>query len=85
MGGRNASKRAAASNAPKRNVPEGMQFTHGPLPLFLLRPFDFGALPARLFQHARDDRAGAAMVPALLIMMLGLVATWAGVPALEHR
>jgi iron(III) transport system permease protein len=54
------------------------------LPLTLsLRPFDFDTLAVRVFQYASDERVGAAMAPALLIMALGLVAALALVPSLE--
>jgi len=39
----------------------------------------------RVFQYASDERVGAAMAPALLIMLLGLLAAAALVPALERR
>jgi len=56
------------------------------LPLTLaLRPFDFDTLAVRVFQYASDERVGAAMAPALLIMLLGLLAAAALVPALERR
>lgn len=54
------------------------------LPLtFALRPFDFDTLSVRVFQYASDERVGAALVPALLILLLGLVAALALVPNLE--
>jgi len=54
------------------------------LPLTLsLRPFDFDTLAVRVFQYASDERVGAAMAPALMIMVLGLVASMALVPSLE--
>jgi iron(III) transport system permease protein len=56
------------------------------LPLTLaLRPFDFDTLAVRVFQYASDERVGAAMAPALLIMLIGLVAAAALVPALDRR
>jgi iron(III) transport system permease protein len=56
------------------------------LPLTLaLRPFDFDTLAVRVFQYASDERVGAAMAPALLIMLFGLIAAAALVPALDRR
>ncbi len=56
------------------------------LPITLaLRPFDFDTLAVRVFQYASDERVGAAMGPALLIMLLGLAASLALIPSLERR
>lgn len=56
------------------------------LPLTLaLRPFDFDTLAVRVFQYASDERVGAAMAPALVIMVLGLAAAFSLVPSLERR
>lgn len=56
------------------------------LPLTLsLRPFDFDTLAVRVFQYASDERLGAAMAPALLIMLLGLAASCALIPSLDRR
>ena len=56
------------------------------LPLTLsLRPFDFDTLAVRVFQYASDERLGAAMAPALLIMLFGLLAASALIPSLERR
>ena len=55
------------------------------LPLtFALRPFDFDTLAVRVYQYAGDERLGAALLPALLILGLGLLATLALVPNLER-
>ena len=55
------------------------------LPLtFALRPFDFDTLSVRVFQYASDERLGAALLPALLILLLGLIAALALVPSLEQ-
>ena len=55
------------------------------LPLtFALRPFDFDTLAVRVFQYAGDERLGAAIAPALLIMLLGLAATLLLVPKLSR-
>ncbi len=56
------------------------------LPLtFALRPFDFDTLSVRVYQYASDERVGAALVPALMILALGLAASLALVPGLERR
>ena len=56
------------------------------LPLTLsLRPFDYDTLAVRVFQYASDERLGAAMAPALLIMVVGLLAASALIPSLERR
>ncbi|MFN7899307.1 MAG: ABC transporter permease [Synechococcaceae cyanobacterium] len=56
------------------------------LPLTLaLRPFDFDTLPVRVFQYASDERLGAALLPALLILVLGLVAALALMPGLPSH
>jgi len=55
------------------------------LPLtFALRPFDFDTLAVRVYQYASDERVGAALVPALLILALGIVAAVALIPSLER-
>jgi iron(III) transport system permease protein len=55
------------------------------LPLtFALRPFDFDTLAVRVYQYASDERVGAALIPALLILALGLVASLALVPSLDE-
>jgi iron(III) transport system permease protein len=54
------------------------------LPLtFALRPFDYDTLAVRVYQYASDERVGAALVPAVVIMGLGLVAALAVVPSLQ--
>ena len=56
------------------------------LPITLaLRPFDFDTLAVRVFQYASDERVGAAMAPALLIMVFGLIASFALIPTLEQH
>lgn len=55
------------------------------LPLtFALRPFDFDTLAVRVYQYASDERVGAALLPALLILLLGVVAAMALIPSLER-
>ena len=56
------------------------------LPLTLaLRPFDFDTLSVRVFQYASDERLAAALWPALIILALGLMASLALVPGLDHQ
>ena len=55
------------------------------LPLtFALRPFDFDTLAVRVYQYASDERLGAALVPALVILVLGLLAAIALMPSLDQ-
>ena len=55
------------------------------LPLtFALRPFDFDTLAVRVYQYASDERVGAALLPALLILLLGLAASLALMPGLDQ-
>ncbi|WP_226422976.1 iron ABC transporter permease [Synechococcus sp. MU1611] len=55
------------------------------LPLtFALRPFDFDTLSVRVFQYAGDERLAEALLPALMILVLGLIAAMALVPTLDH-
>ncbi|MCP9809428.1 iron ABC transporter permease [Cyanobium sp. HWJ4-Hawea] len=55
------------------------------LPLtFALRPFDFDTLAVRVFQYASDERVGAALVPALMILALGILAAMALIPSLDR-
>ena len=56
------------------------------LPLtFLLRPFDFDTLSIRIYQYAGDERMIEAILPAILIMILGLLASSTLIPNLEKR
>lgn len=55
------------------------------LPLtFALRPFDFETLAVRVYQYASDERLGAALLPALLIQLLGVIAALALLPSLDR-
>ena len=55
------------------------------LPLtFSLRPFDFDTQAVRVYQYAGDERVSTALIPALLIVALGLVAAVALMPSLER-
>ncbi len=55
------------------------------LPLsFTLRPFDFDTLSVRIFQYAGDERMGEAILPSIIILLLGLIASIALMPSLEN-
>ena len=54
------------------------------LPLtFILRPFDFDTLSVRVFQYAGDERMADALLPSMIILILGLIASFALVPSLD--
>ena len=56
------------------------------LPLtFLLRPFDFDTLSVRIYQYAGDERMAEAILPAIMITILGLIASSTLIPTLEHQ
>tara|TARA_Y100001970_G_scaffold200773_1_gene244240 strand:- start:11636 stop:13204 length:1569 start_codon:yes stop_codon:yes gene_type:complete len=52
---------------------------------FLLRPFDFDTLSVRIYQYAGDERMAEAILPAILITILGLLASSTLIPTLEHK
>ena len=52
---------------------------------FLLRPFDFDTLSVRIYQYAGDERMAEAILPAILITILGLIASSTLIPTLEHK
>ncbi len=52
---------------------------------FILRPFDFDTLSVRIYQYAGDERMVEAILPALLIMTLGLIASITLIPSLEKK
>ena len=55
------------------------------LPLsFTLRPFDFDTLSVRIFQYAGDERMAEALIPSLIILFLGLIASLALIPTLDY-
>ena len=55
------------------------------LPLtFVLRPFDFDTLSVRIFQYAGDERMAESILPAMIILFLGLIASIALIPSLEY-
>ena len=50
---------------------------------FLLRPFDFDTLSVRIYQYAGDERMAEAILPAIIITILGLIASSTLIPNLE--
>ena len=52
---------------------------------FILRPFDFDTLSVRIFQYAGDERMAEAILPAILITILGLIASSTLIPSLEKK
>ena len=52
---------------------------------FILRPFDFDTLAVRIYQYAGDERMVEAIVPAIFIMLLGLIASSTLIPSLEKK
>ena len=55
------------------------------LPLtFVLRPFDFDTLSVRIFQYAGDERMAESILPSLIILGLGLLASIALIPGLDY-
>tara|TARA_Y100001978_G_scaffold168527_1_gene156994 strand:+ start:6600 stop:8165 length:1566 start_codon:yes stop_codon:yes gene_type:complete len=51
---------------------------------FLLRPFDFDTLSVRIYQYAGDERMAEAILPAIIITILGLIASSTLIPGLEN-
>ncbi len=55
------------------------------LPLtFVLRPFDFDTLSVRVYQYASDERLAESLLPAMMILLLGLIASLALIPGLDQ-
>jgi iron(III) transport system permease protein len=52
---------------------------------FILRPFDFDTLSVRIYQYAGDERMLEAILPAIIIMTLGLIASMTLIPSLEKK
>ena len=52
---------------------------------FILRPFDFDTLSVRIYQYAGDERMVEAILPTILIMTLGLIASFTLIPSLEKK
>ncbi|KGG12903.1 MULTISPECIES: iron ABC transporter permease [Prochlorococcus] len=56
------------------------------LPLtFVLRPFNFDTLSVRIFQYAGDERMGESIIPSLIILSVGLIASIALIPTLDYK
>tara|TARA_B100000700_G_scaffold259313_1_gene294050 strand:- start:2386 stop:3531 length:1146 start_codon:yes stop_codon:yes gene_type:complete len=56
------------------------------LPLtFILRPFDFDTLSVRIYQYAGDERVAESILPSLIIICLGLIASLALIPSLNNK
>ncbi len=56
------------------------------LPLtFILRPFDFDTLSVRIFQYAGDERMAESIIPGVIVLTLGLVASVALMPSLDSK
>ncbi len=56
------------------------------LPLtFILRPFDFDTLSVRIFQYAGDERVAESILPSLIIICLGLIASFSLIPNLNNK
>ena len=52
---------------------------------FILRPFDFDTLSVRIYQYAGDERMVEAIIPAIFIIILGLIASSTLIPSLEKK
>ncbi len=52
---------------------------------FIYRPFDFDTLSVRIYQYAGDERIAEAIVPVMLIIILGLIASSTLIPKLEKE
>ncbi len=56
------------------------------LPLtFTIRPDNFDTLSVRIFQYAGDDDIGRAIIPAIIIILLGLIASLSLLPSLDNK
>ena len=80
-----AAGRAPAQSPPDLPLDLPLISHDAQLPLtFALRPFDFDTLSVRVYQYASDERLAEALLPALMILALGLVAAMALVPSLDQ-
>ena len=52
---------------------------------FTLRPSDFDTLAVRVYIYAGEERLSEAILPAILIILLGLIASSTLIPSLEHN
>ena len=67
-------------------LPSLKTMTKQRLPItFILRPFEFDTLSVRIYQYAGDERMVEAILPAILIMTLGLIASITLIPSLEKK
>ncbi len=56
------------------------------LPLtFVLRPFDFDTLSVRIFQYAGDERMAESILPVIIVLTIGLLASISLIPSLENN
>ncbi len=56
------------------------------LPLtFTIRPFDSDTLAVRIFEYSDDGQIGRAIIPTMIIIILGLIASISLVPSLEDK
>ena len=56
------------------------------LPLtFILRPFNFDTLSVRIFQYAGDERLAESILPSMILLSLGLIASLALIPSLNNE
>ena len=56
------------------------------LPLtFILRPFDFDTLSVRIFQYAGDERMAESIIPSVIVLSVGLIASIALMPSLDYE
>ena len=52
---------------------------------FIYRPLDFDTLSVRIYQYAGDERIAEAILPVLIIIILGLIASITLIPSLEKK
>ena len=52
---------------------------------FIYRPLDFDTLSVRIYQYAEDERIAEAILPVLIIIILGLIASSTLIPSLEKK
>ena len=50
-----------------------------------VKTFDFDTLSVRIFQYASDERMAESILPALIILTLGLMASIALIPGLDYN
>ncbi len=56
------------------------------LPLtFTIRPDNFETLSVRIFQYAGDGNIGRAIIPSIVVILLGLIASIALIPSLDNK